>query len=150
MGFLIDTNVISELQKGERTNKNVQIWFDQISENELFLSVLVIGEIRLGIERLRHRDPQQALHLEQRLLNLQIKMADRILPVTDAIANRWGQINAGDPLPVIDSLLAATALEHDLILVTRNIRDVERSGVCLLNPFLPLSSSTLDREARKE
>ena len=136
MGFLIDTNVISELQKGERTDKNVQAWFDQTNENEQFLSVLVTGEIRLGIERLRRRDPVQALRLEQRLLTLQAKMAGRILPVTDAITNRWGQINAGDPFPVIDSLLAATALEHDLILVTRNIRDVERSGVRLLNPFL--------------
>ena len=89
MGFLIDTNVISELQKGERTDKNVQAWFDQTDENELFLSVLVTGEIRLGIERLRRKDLQQALRLEQRLLTLQAKMAGRILPVTDAITNRW-------------------------------------------------------------
>jgi len=136
MGYLIDTNVISELQKGQRTDKNVQAWFDSTNEQELFLSVLVIGEIRLGIERLRRRDMPQALRLEQRLLTLQAKMAGRILPVTEAIANRWGQINAGDPFPVIDSLLAATALEHDLILVTRNVSDVKRSGVRLLNPFL--------------
>jgi hypothetical protein len=62
-------------------------------------------------------------------------MAGRILPVTQAIAERWGRLNAPDPLPVIDGLLAATALEHDLTLVTRNVRDVERSGVHLLNPF---------------
>jgi len=135
MGYLIDTNIISELQKGQRTDENVQAWFDNVAENELFLSVLVIGEIRLGIERLRRRDLPQALRLEQRLLVLQAKMAGRILPITDAIANRWGKINSGDPLPIIDSLLAATALEHDLILVTRNVRDVERSGVLLLNPF---------------
>ncbi|MDO9213854.1 MAG: type II toxin-antitoxin system VapC family toxin [Methylococcales bacterium] len=135
MGYLIDTNIISELQKGQRTDENVQAWFDNVAENELFLSVLVIGEIRLGIERLRRRDLPQALRLEQRLLVLQAKMVGRILPVTEAIANRWGKINSGDPLPIIDSLLAATALEHDLILVTRNVRDVERSGVRLLNPF---------------
>jgi len=135
MGYLIDTNIISELQKGQRTDENVQAWFDKVAENELFLSVLVVGEIRLGIERLRRRDLPQALRLEQRLLVLQAKMAERILPITEAIANRWGKINSGDPLPIIDSLLAATALEHDLILVTRNVRDVERSGVLLLNPF---------------
>jgi predicted nucleic acid-binding protein len=136
MGYLIDTNIISELQKGQRTDENVQAWFDNVAENELFLSVLVIGEIRLGIERLRRRDLPQALRLEQRLLVLQAKMAGRILPITETIANRWGKINSGDPLPIIDSLLAATALEHDLILVTRNVRDVERSGVRLLNPFI--------------
>jgi toxin FitB len=135
MGYLIDTNIISELQKGQRTDENVQAWFDNVAENELFLSVLVIGEIRLGIERLRRRDLPQALRLEQRLLVLQAKMAGRILPITETIANRWGKINSGDPLPIIDSLLAATALEHDLMLVTRNVRDVERSGVRLLNPF---------------
>lgn len=135
MGYLIDTNIISELQKGQRTDENVQAWFDNVAENELFLSVLVVGEIRLGIERLRRRDLPQALRLEQRLLALQAKMAGRILPITETIANRWGKINSGDPLPIIDSLLAATALEHDLILVTRNVRDVERSGVRLLNPF---------------
>jgi len=135
MGYLIDTNIISELQKGQRTDKNVHVWFDKTAENELFLSVLVIGEIRLGIERLRRRDLPQALRLEQRLLALQSKMAGRILPVTEAIANRWGQINSGDPLPIIDGLLAATAIEHNLTLVTRNVSDVERSGVRLLNPF---------------
>jgi toxin FitB len=136
MGYLIDTNIISELQKGRRTGANVQAWFDKTTENELFLSVLVIGEIRLGIERLRRRDLQQALRLEQRLITLQSKMAGRILPITQAIANRWGYINSGDPLPIIDSLLAATAIEHNLTLVTRNVRDVERSGVKLLNPFI--------------
>lgn len=135
MGYLIDTNVISELQKSRRTDKNVQAWFDKTPENEMFLSVLVVGEIRLGIERLRRRDVEQALVLEQRLLTLQSKMAGHILPVTQAITNRWGIINAGDPLPIIDSLLAATAIEHDLVLVTRNISDVERSGARLLNPF---------------
>lgn len=90
MGYLIDTNIISELQKGPRTDNNVKAWFDKSAEDELFLSVLVIGEIRLGIERLRRRDLPQALRLEQRLLLLQSKMTGRILPVTEAIANRWG------------------------------------------------------------
>lgn len=135
MGYLIDTNILSELQKGGRCNASVQRWYAATDGDELFLSVLVIGEIRLGIERLRRRDAVQSVRLEQKLLAVETLMAGRILPVTQAIAERWGRLNAPDPLPVIDGLLAATALEQDLILVTRNVRDVERSGVRLLNPF---------------
>jgi hypothetical protein len=135
MGYLIDTNILSELQKGGRCDADVQRWYAATDGDELFLSVLVIGEIRLGIERLRRRDAVQAARLEQKLLTVETLMAGRVLPVTQAIAERWGCLNAPDPLPVIDGLLAATALEQDLILVTRNVRDVERSGVRLLNPF---------------
>lgn len=135
MGYLLDTNVISELQKGKRTHPNVSHWYNSTADNSLYLSVLVIGEIRRGIERLRPRDPIQATILEQRLLAFRQLMAERILPVTEAIAQRCGILNATDPFPVIDGLLAATALEHDFVLVTRNTRDVERSGVRLLNPF---------------
>ena len=135
MGYLIDTNILSELQKGSRCDVSVQRWYAATDGEELFLSVLVIGEIRLGIERLRRRDAVQSVRLEQKLLSVETLMAGRILPVTQAIAERWGRLNAPDPLPVIDGLLAATALEHDLTLVTRNVRDVERSGVHLLNPF---------------
>lgn len=135
MGFLIDTNILSELQKGSRCDASVQRWYAATDGDELFLSVLVIGEIRLGIERLRRRDAVQSVRLEQKLLSVETLMAGHILPVTQAIAERWGRLNAPDPLPVIDGLLAATALEHDLTLVTRNVRDVERSGVYLLNPF---------------
>ena len=70
------------------------------------------------------------------LIDTNVLMAGRLLPITQAIAERWGYLNVPDPLPVIDGLLAATALVHDLTLVTRNVRDVERSGVRLLNPFL--------------
>jgi predicted nucleic acid-binding protein len=140
MGYLIDTNVISELQKGARTHIGVQRWYDVAEQNEIFLSVLVIGEIRQGIERLRRRDLIQATRLEQRLAALQTLMHWRILPITAAIAGRWGRLNVPDPLPVVDGLLAATALEHDLILVTRNVRDVSRCGVRLLNPFADISA----------
>lgn len=135
MGYLIDTNILSELQKGNRCHASVQRWYAATDSDELFLSVLVIGEIRLGIERLRRRDAIQAVRLEQKLLAVETLMVGRILPVTQAIAEHWGHINAPDPLPVIDGLLAATALEQDLTLVTRNVRDVERSGVRWLNPF---------------
>jgi toxin FitB len=135
MGYLIDTNVWSELQKEQRANPGVRRWYDGIARNDLSVSVLVVGEVRRGIERLRRRDPQQANRLEDRLGKLQVTMAGRILPISLAIADRWGRINVPNPFPIVDGLLAATALEHDLILVTRNVRDIERSGVRLLNPF---------------
>jgi len=135
MGFLIDTNVLSELRKKDRANAGVKRWFASVDGKGLYLSVLVIGEVRNGIERLNRRDPAAAENLDRWLSKIENDMAGRILPVTTPIADRWGRLNAPDPLPVIDSLLAATALEHDLTLVTRNVDDVQRSGVKLLNPF---------------
>jgi predicted nucleic acid-binding protein len=133
--YLIDTNILSELQKGERANPGVRQWYARTPPEALYLSVLVIGEIRQGIERLQRRDPDQAARLEGRLEIIVDTLQARILPVTAAIAQRWGRLNAPDPLPVIDSLLAATALEHDLTLVTRNVRDVDRTSVRWFNPF---------------
>jgi hypothetical protein len=130
MGYLIDTNVWSELQKGQRANPGVQRWFECIAAEELYLSVMVVGEVRRGIERLRRRDPQQAGYLEQRLEQLQDAMAGRILPISSPVAERWGRINVPDPLPVVDGLLAATALEHGLVLIytQRARRRKERSA----------------------
>ncbi len=96
-----------------------------------------MGEIRRGIEGIRRRDPVSATHLDQWFATVQTRSAGRVLLVTPGIADRWGRLNVPDPLPVIDSLLAATALEHGLTLVTRNIKDVKQTGVSLLNPFLP-------------
>jgi predicted nucleic acid-binding protein len=135
MAYLIDTKIWSELQKGQKSDPGVQGWFQGVAPADLYLSVLVVGEVRRGIERLRRRDPQQAGRLEVRLGHLQVAMSGRILPVSLAVAQRWGRINVPDPLPVVDGLLAATALEHDLLLVTRNVRDVARTGVRCLNPF---------------
>ncbi len=106
-----------------------------VQARELYFSVLVIGELRRGIDSLRRRDAPQAKRLEARLADLYAKMSGRILPVSAAIAERWGRMNVPDPFPVVDGLLAATALEHDLVLVTRNVRDIERSGVRYFNPF---------------
>ena len=135
MGYLIDTNILSELQKGERADPGVRAWYDKTRSEDLYLSVLVLGEVRQGIERLRRRDPDQARRLEQRMTLIQARMENRILPVSSAVAECWGRNNVPDALPVIDGLLAATALEHGLTLVTRNVRDVRRSGAPLLNPF---------------
>ena len=134
-GYLLDTNVISELHKGKRANPNVLAWFQSVADDELFLSVLVLGEIRMGIERIRRSDPGQAGVLGRWLNQLEINYADRILPVNAAIADRWGSLSAAKPISVVDCLIASTAMEHDLRLVTRNTQDVTRTGVMLLNPF---------------
>jgi toxin FitB len=113
----------------------VKRWIAAVDSADLFLSVLVVGEIRQGIERLRRRDPRQAKQFEPWLATLRRDHGDRILPVTVAVAEEWGRMNAPDPLPVVDGLLAATAKVHGLTLVTRNTAEVERTGVQLLNPF---------------
>lgn len=135
MSYLIDTNVISELRKGKRCNPGVASWFAEVSPEEIYLSVLTVGEIRKGIENIRRRDERAAEVLEAWLGELVAAHSDRILSVDEAIAELWGRFNVPDPLPVLDSLLAATASVHGLTLVTRNVRDVRQTGVECLNPF---------------
>jgi toxin FitB len=135
-GFLLDTNVVSELRKGRRANPNVLAWFPASDEEQLFLSALVLGEIRIGIERIRHRhDAVQARALDRWLKGLEAAYVERILPVNTAVADRWGRLSATDPPSVIDGLMAATALENGLTLVTRDVQDISRTGVKVLNPF---------------
>jgi predicted nucleic acid-binding protein len=134
-GYLLDTNVVSELRKAKRANPNVLAWFQAIPDKELFLSVLVLGEIRTGIERIRSSDPAQARALDRWLKGLETTYTDRMLPITAVIADKWGRLSARNPPSVVDCLLAATALENDLSLVTRNTQDVTRTGVQLINPF---------------
>jgi len=136
-GFLIDTNVLSELRKGARADVNVRRWFEGIDENSIFLSVLVTGEIRCGIESIRKRDPRAASALERWLDNVMEAHSERVLPVDAATADEWGRLDARGSLPVVDGLLAATARVHDLTLVTRNVKDVIRTGVDMLDPFAP-------------
>ena len=135
MSFLVDTNVLSELRKGPRANARVVDWFRSVDDAALHLSVLVIGELRQGVERLRRRDPPAAAKLDRWLHELIERHADRTLPVDAAVADRWGRLNVPDPIPAVDGLLAATALVHSLTLVTRNVRDVQRTGVRHLDPF---------------
>jgi toxin FitB len=135
LSYLLDTNVISELRKGGRADPNVLSWFGGVADEEIYLSVLTIGEIRRGVESVRRRDPDSAAALDSWLARLSEAHRDRILPVDRAIAEEWGRMNAPDPLPVVDGLLAATAKIMRLTLVTRNIADVETTGVELLNPF---------------
>jgi hypothetical protein len=134
VSFLLDTNIVSEVRKS-RPHPGVARWYEAVEGTDLFLSVLVLGEIQQGIHRLRRRDRRQAATYETWLERLRSTFARRILPVTHEIALEWGRLNAGDPLPVVDGLLAATASVHGLTLVTRNVDDVLRTGVAFLNPF---------------
>lgn len=136
MKFLLDTNVVSELRKGARADRNVVAWFESLDADDLYLSVLVVGEIRRGIERIRRRDPKSAQALDRWLSALSAGFEDRILPVDRPVAEEWGRMNVPDPLPVVDTLMAATAKVHGLVLATRNVKDVASTGVRTLNPFV--------------
>ena len=125
MSYLLDTNVLSEIRK-PYGDAQVQVWFARVRSDELFLSVLVLGEVRQGIERLKRRDEPQAVVFEHWLAGLVTYYRERILPVDAAVVDVWGRINAKDLLPVLDGLLAATALVHALTLVTRNTRKFGR------------------------
>jgi len=140
VSYLIDTNVISELRKGARADQCVAGWFAGLAEDDLYLSALTIGEIRKGIESVRLRDRRAAASLERWLREVIDSHRDRILPVDETVAEEWGRLNVPNPLPVVDGLLAATAAVHGLVLATRNVKDLRRTGVPLLNPFDPIST----------
>ncbi len=135
MSYLIDTNVLSELRKGSRCDPRVARWFADVPPEDVFLSVLAVGEIRRGVERVRRRDARSARVLEAWLRRLVAEHSDRILPIDDAVAEEWGRLNVPDPIPVIDGLMAATARVHGLTLATRNLKDVKRTGVACIDPF---------------
>ena len=138
-GFLLDTNIISELVKPKPEPKVVE-WIETTDEELLFLSVLTLGEIRKGIGLLK--DPARQVKLEAWVVGaLPVRFADRILSIDKNIAERWGVLSAqakatmNHNLPVIDGLLAATAQHHNLTLVTRNSDDVIGTGVPVFNPW---------------
>jgi predicted nucleic acid-binding protein len=134
-GFLLDTNVVSELRKRERCAPKVSAWAATVPRNQDFLSVLVVGELRRGAILKRRTDPKVADALERWIAQLTHLYAERILPITLEVAQEWGRLSALRPIPPEDGLLAATALVHRLTLVTRNVKNVDRLGVSLLNPW---------------
>lgn len=134
-GYLVDTKVVSELRKRQRADPGVLRWFDSCDEDELFLSVLIVGELRHGIELLRRKDKEAARSLDRWLRRLERDYGDRVLPVTLPICDRWGRLGIEGPIPPIDGLLAATAIEHRLTLVTRNVAHIDQTGADVLNPF---------------
>jgi predicted nucleic acid-binding protein len=139
MSYLLDTNIVSELRK-RNPDSQVLAWYGTVRPEDLYLSVLTIGEIRRGVEQLRRRDPVRAARMEWWLTGLRTSYRNRILEVDANIAEEWGRINVPNPLPVIDGVLAASAIVRGWTLVTRNVRDVKRCGVRLLNPFEPLTA----------
>ena len=135
MSYLVDTNVVSEGRKGARCHPSVAAWFASVAADELYISVLVLGEIRKGIELARLREASKAAALEDWLNGFDRYYPDRILIVDRAVADVWGRMTVRRSVPVIDSLLAAQANVFGLTLVTRNTRDVEGLAERVLNPF---------------
>ncbi|WP_460540436.1 PIN domain-containing protein [Glycomyces halotolerans] len=136
MKQLLDTNILSELRK-PRPNRLVERWYDATPDSDMYLSVMTIGEFEKGLARLRRRDPEQAAGLARWLDRLLRPYESRILPITPEIARCWGRLNDPEPLPVIDACIAATAIVHDMVLVTHNVKDVSRTDARILDPFEP-------------
>ncbi len=135
MSYLIDTNVLSELRRKSPDHRVVD-WFGKRPSSTLYLSVLTLGEIRKGIEGVADEARRQAL-VDWLAIDLPAFFTGRVLSVDAAVADRWGRLvaSAGRPLPVIDSLLAATAMEHDMVLVTRNVKDFAGLPVRVFDPW---------------
>jgi len=137
--YLVDTDVISEIRKGDKANLGVRAFFDSASRDgiDLYLSVVSIGELRQGVERIRHRgDLEQAQLLEHWLNQVSRAYADAILPIDEETAHVWGRLRVPNPENPLDKQIAATALIHDLAVVTRNTEHFAPTGVRLKNPFV--------------
>ena len=126
--------MLSELRKPRR-HPGVDAWLASVGPRDLFVSVLTLGEVRRGIERLRPRDPAQALVFERWADDVEVAFADRVLDIDLPVAHGWGRIGAREPLPAVGGLLAATALVHGLVVVTRDGAPFERVGVPWLDPW---------------
>ena len=135
MKFLLDTDVISEIRKRDRAHPNVAKWVAQTPVKDIGTSVVVLAEIRRGIELKRRNDPGQAGGFDRWYAQMRMRLADRVLAIDEPIAEAWALLSVPDPLPLIDGLLAATAKVHGLTLVTRNTVGVARTGVAVLDPF---------------
>jgi toxin FitB len=136
--YLVDTDVVSELRKKENANAGVVAFFRQVSSSDaaLYLAALTIGELRRGVELVRYRgDAKQAQTLEGWLDGLLNEFGDSILTFDSDVAQVWGRLRVPHPESPLDKQIAATALLHDLVLVTRNVKHFRATGVQLLNPF---------------
>ncbi|MGA2127002.1 MAG: type II toxin-antitoxin system VapC family toxin [Xanthobacteraceae bacterium] len=135
MRYLLDTNVVSETRR-LRPDPGVTAFLSAADATSLFISVLTLGEMHRGVIAKRRTDPLAADQLGLWVDGIETMFADRILPVDAAAARRWGELSAARSLPVVDTLIAATALVNGLVLVTRNMRDLEATGATLIDPWL--------------
>ena len=135
MPFLLDTNVVSELRKAPNCHPNVRLWYDATPLEELYLSVLTLGEMRRGVEKKRRGDSITARLYEKWLREVAVVQRERIPTVNAAICDIWGRLSVDPRLPPIVGLLAATAIHHNLTVATRNEADFQRVGVDYFNPF---------------
>ena len=135
MNYLIDTNVISEIRRGTKCDANVAAWWESVDDADIYLSVLVLGEIRKGIERARANDAARARALETWLSTLVQSFNERILPIDQTVADEWGRMSAKRSVSTIDALLAATAKVHGMTFATRNVADIADLGATVINPF---------------
>ena len=132
--YLLDTNILSETRK-KQANERVMAFLSAAEPSALFISVLSLGELRKGVSLKNRSDAEAARRLGTWVDGLEFSFGDRILGVDAAIARQWGELSAQRSRPVVDTLLAATALVHELTLVTRNVSDVRDLGVKLLDPW---------------
>lgn len=136
--FLLDTNVVSELRKirSNRADINVAQWAESVDAVDLYLSTITVHELEIGVLLAERRDPPQGAILRTWFdSHVLPAFAGRILPVDVAVAQRSAALHVPNPQPAMDSLIAATALVHGMILVTRNVADFIASGVSILNPW---------------
>jgi predicted nucleic acid-binding protein len=141
--FLLDTNILSELRKARRADPNVLAWANHASSDQMFVSVITLMELEIGVLRLEHRDPAQAMQLRAWFTQIvRPSFVGRTLHVTEEIALRAAQLHVPDPQPERDAIIAATALMHNLTVVTRNVSDFLPTGVRVLNPFESTTKET--------
>ncbi|MBB5752989.1 type II toxin-antitoxin system VapC family toxin [Prosthecomicrobium pneumaticum] len=134
IGFLLDTNIVSELRKS-RPHPGVAAFVDGLDEDAMYVSALTMGELRKGAVSKMRTDAAMGESLRQWINEVEMLFRDRILSVDASVADQWGRLAAGRSRPIIDTLIAATAMVHGMTLVTRNVADVRDTGVALVDPW---------------
>jgi len=132
--YLLDTDVVSQTRK-KKPDAGVAAWLEAVPTEELYISVLVLGELKKGAALIRRKDPRAAESLENWIQGIRDQFSARILPVDEEVAAIWGELNAIRPLPVVDALIASTARAHGMTVVTGNEADISGLGVFVINPF---------------
>lgn len=135
MNVLVDTNVVSELKRGRKAAPPVVTWFSTLAPEDVFTSVIVLGEIRRGIELVARRDKTHADILDRWYASMRRRLGERVLSIDEAVMSTWARISVPDMLPAYDGLIAATALVHDLTVATRDVASYLRVGVPVIDPW---------------